>query len=196
MRLPLTSVVQRTVGAAVAAGSDAERRVRTAAIDTAGRATLASLDAVLASPYTEAAIDRVLESRAVEKALSRALEGPLVDALARDLTRFAVLERLVDPVLADGTAERIVLHTLDSPALDAIISRLLEREELWFLVEEIARSPAVTEAITQQSLGFADQVAADVRRTSSGADAWLERAVRRPFRRRQRGDEPLADAPV
>jgi hypothetical protein len=73
--------------------------------------------------------------------------------------------------------------------------RLLESPELWLVVEEIARSPAVTEAITQQSLGFADQVASEVRRGSSGADAWLERAARR-VRRRHRGGEGSVGGPA
>ena len=54
------------------------------------------------------------------------------------------------------------------------------------LVEEIARSPAVTEAITQQSIGFADQVAGGVRARSRTADDWVERVVRRTLRRQPR----------
>jgi hypothetical protein len=57
---------------------------------------------------------------------------------------------------------------------------------LWRLVDEIAASPAVTAAITQQSLGFADQVEEQVRMRSRGADDWLEQKVRRLTRRRQR----------
>jgi hypothetical protein len=70
------------------------------------------------------------------------------------------------------------------------VERLLESEELWVLVDEIARSPAVTQAITQQSLGFADQVAGGVRERSRDADGMLERAARRIVRRRQRMPDP------
>jgi hypothetical protein len=62
-------------------------------------------------------------------------------------------------------------------------------------VDEIARSPAVTEAITQQTMGFADQVADGVRAGSRRADDWVERAARRALRRGARedlGDEPAA----
>jgi hypothetical protein len=62
-------------------------------------------------------------------------------------------------------------------------------------VEEVARSPAVTEAITQQSMGFADQVADGVRAGTRRADDWLERAARRALRREARedvGDGPAA----
>jgi hypothetical protein len=75
------------------------------------------------------------------------------------------------------------------------VRRLLESEDLWLLVEEIARSPAVTEAITQQSMGFADQVAGGVRAGSRRADIWLERAARRALRRgtpEDSTDEPAA----
>jgi hypothetical protein len=58
-------------------------------------------------------------------------------------------------------------------------------------VDQIARSPAVTEAITQQSMGFADQVAGEVRRSSQRADAGLERAAHRLLRRKLR---PPGDA--
>jgi hypothetical protein len=41
----------------------------------------------------------------------------------------------------------------------------------------------VTDAITQQSMGFADVIADGVRDRSRSADAWLERAARRALRR-------------
>ena len=50
-------------------------------------------------------------------------------------------------------------RVIESRLIEQTFTRLLESQELWLLVEEVARSPAVTEAITQQSLGFADQVA-------------------------------------
>ena len=70
---------------------------------------------------------------------------------------------------------------------------MLEGEELWLVVDEIAQSPAVTEAITRQSIGFADQVAGGVRGRSRNADAWLERAARRALRRPPAAPPP--DAP-
>jgi hypothetical protein len=204
----------RPVGAAVAVGVRIERRTRHEVADAVGALALATLDALLASRRTDEAIQRVLASPTTERALSDALRGPLVDALARDLARHAVIERVAGQLLADGAAdriaarmlegpelERVVAGAVDSPAaerlvgrvidsrmLDELFLRLLESPELWQLVEEIARSPAVTEAITQQSVGFADQFAAQVRRSSSDADAWVERAARR-IRPPRHGDE-------
>jgi hypothetical protein len=98
------------------------------------------------------------------------------------------MERLVAAAVDSPATERLVTRVFESRLLDQIVTRLLESEELWLAVDEIARSPAVTEAITQQSLGFADQVAAGVRQGSIGADAWLERAARRVRRPRRHGE--------
>jgi hypothetical protein len=135
----------------------------------AGDLALGALDGLLASRVVDDAIERisthVLQSPEFEQAVAGAIESP--------------------------ATERLVARVIESRLLDHIVTRLLEREELWLAVEEIARSPAVTEAITQQSLGFADQVAAGVRAGSSGADAWLERAARRVRRQRDSGEGSL-----
>jgi hypothetical protein len=125
----------------------------------AERLTLATLDALLASRVGEEAVDRVLDSALAKRAIARAVE------------------RVADE-MGEGPA-------LDSPAMDRLVARLLESEELWLIVDEIAQSPAVTEAITRQSVGFADQVAGQVRDRSRSADARLERAARRMLRRGQ-----------
>jgi hypothetical protein len=85
--------------------------------------------------------------------------------------------------LDSSAMERLVARAMDSRLVDETVARLLESEDLWLLVEEIAQSPAVTDAITQQSLGFADQVADNFRERSRSADAWLERAAHRALRR-------------
>ena len=62
---------------------------------------------------------------------------------------------------------------------------------MWLLVDQIASSPAVTEAISQQSRGFADQVAGEVRLSSQRADAGLERVAQRLLRRNRAQPPPL-----
>jgi hypothetical protein len=91
-------------------------------------------------------------------------------------------------VVESPATERLMAGVIESRLLDQAVARLLESEELWLLVEEVARSPAVTEAITQQSLGLADQVGDEVRRRSGNADAWLERAARRVRHPRRYGE--------
>jgi hypothetical protein len=111
---------------------------------------------------------------AARGAIGRAFEGPLVDVIAEDLVRYAVVERIMDRLQAEGAVERM---------MDEAVARLLESEALWVLVEEVAQSPAVTDAVTQQGYGFADQVAGGVRARSRNADAWLEGKARRALRR-------------
>jgi hypothetical protein len=161
--------------------------------DVAGRTALAGLDVVLEWSYTDEAVRRLLASPVAERAAGHALSGPLIDAIARDVARYAVLERVLDELAAGDALERalsrpeaadMARRVIDSPLPDAVVERLLESEELWLLVDEIARSPAVTEAIAQQSVGFADQVAGQVRVRSQRADAGMERVARRLLRRR------------
>jgi hypothetical protein len=61
------------------------------------------------------------------------------------------------------------------------------------MIDEIAGSPAVTAAISQQGLGFADQVTDEVRTRSRKADDWLERAARRLAHRPPRVLPPEPD---
>ena len=109
------------------------------------RSTGDALEAVIGSDAVEESIDRLLSSPAIERLIQTALSGPLVDALSRELVRQRVVERITTTLIEAGVFE---------PIVDAF----LERPELWVLVEEIAQSPAVSDAIRQQSFGFADQV--------------------------------------
>jgi len=137
----------------------------------ATRMTLDALDAVLASALAEAAADRVLASPLTEHSIARALN----ETLAGD-----VLEEAVQ----NPDVERVVASLFESHLLDEVVARLLQSDELWLVVDEIASSPAVTDAIAQQSFSFADQVAGEVRNRSRNADALVERTTRRLLRRR------------
>jgi hypothetical protein len=158
------------VARVAAAGARIERRTRDAVGDAASRAALAALDALLESRFADEALQRMLESPGMDRLSGRAIESP--------------------------AAERLVGRVIQSPLLDEAVERLLESEDLWLLVDEVARSPAVTEAIGSQGLGFADQVAEGVRTRSLRADDRLEHAARRLLRyRRARGTvrEPEED---
>jgi hypothetical protein len=155
-------------------------------------------------------------SRAAEWAagetVDRVLSSGLVDRVGRDMARYDVIQRLADPLVASGGLDRLVERALESPAIDRLarrvvespaaerlvarviegplldeaVARLLESEDLWLLVDVIAKSPAVTEAIGRQSIGFADQVAGVVRARSITADERLELVARRLIRRPRR----------
>jgi hypothetical protein len=128
-------------------------RPASAAADLAGRGLVAGVDAALEWRYTEEAVRRVLESSLLERVAAELLESPALD------------------------------RVIESRLLDKVIDRLLESDELWVLVDEVASSPAVTEAIGQQGIGFAGQVAGRVRERSQRADDTVERAARRVLRR-------------
>jgi hypothetical protein len=92
-------------------------------------------------------------------------------------------------------AERLIARVVQSRVVEETVARVMEdvavrlphSQAMWTLVDEIAQSPAVTDAITQQGAGFADQVAEDLRERSRKADARLERAAWRLLRRRPPG---------
>jgi hypothetical protein len=143
------------------------------AADVATRATLAGLDALLASRVATEAVDRIIASALVQHAVDQVLAG---DGLER--------------VLASAETASVPQRVIDSHLIDEAVDRLLQSEDLWLLVDEIARSPAVTEAIGTQSIGFADQVAGVVRNRSRTADARLENIARRVLRRKAAAVEP------
>jgi hypothetical protein len=202
----------------VDAGLALERRTRSALTPAAGRLALDTLDAVLTSDAIDRVLERIeaagvaqhvaqrmLEDGIAEQIVTRVLQGPELDqiftnavdsestrdGLARVLESEAV-ERLLDRLLSSPAGERLVAQVLGSPLLTETVTRLLESEELWILVDEIARSPSVTNAITSQSASFVDQVTDRVRVSSRDADVWVERAARRIGRRRKNDAGPKA----
>lgn len=112
------------------------------------------------------AVNRVLESDELERVVVVAINSAHIQA---------ALKQALD---SDGAAQ-LIDSLFDSGLLDHFFERLLASESLWNLIDEIAGSPAVTAAISQQGLGFADQVGDQVRDRSRKADDWMERAARR-----------------
>jgi hypothetical protein len=96
------------------------------------------------------------------------------------------LQAAIGQVLESDGAKRLVDTFFDSGLFDRFVERLLASDALWHLVDEIAASPAVTAAISQQGLGFADQVGGEMRSRSRKADDWLERSARRMIHRHSR----------
>src|SRR3954451_21046054 len=165
----------------------------------ASAGALAALDALLASRFAETAADRIVSSALARHVTDEVLAGSLVDAIGDNVSRHEVIERIALPIAESGELDKLADRVLDSPAaeqlvarvidsrlLDQAIERLLESEELWVLVDEVARSPSVTEAIGQQGLGMADQFAEVVRTRSTRADDRVEHAVRGLFKRNGR----------
>jgi hypothetical protein len=116
------------------------------------------------------AIDRVIDSRELERILSTVLESSRVQAALRR-------------ALESEGATQLVDSFFDSNLFDRVVERLAASDALWRLIDEIAVSPSVTAAISQQGLGFVDEVGDEMRTRSRKADDWLERAARRLTRR-------------
>lgn len=185
-RIVASALVQRAVSRTLegslveAAGRDVVRyAVLERITDTVvtGDVLEAVLERAQAADVPRRVADRLLVDGIVEQTAARVLEGPEV-------------ERVVQAALESAAMERLVVQVIDSKLLDEVVERLLQSEDLWLLVDEIAHSPSVTDAITQQSLGFADQVAGGVRARSRSADAWLERKARRALRRKPAAELP------
>jgi hypothetical protein len=185
--------VQRVLGAAmrpaagaVSAGLRLERAGRGAASRRLSETALSALDAALVSPFAEEAVDRALASAVVERIVDRLLAEGIVEHIVSRILDGPEFERVGGAVLESPAVERLVAQMIESRLADQAVVHLLESEDLWRLIEEIAESPAVTDAVTQQSYGFADQVAGGMRARSRNADAWLERRARKTLRRSPR----------
>ncbi len=118
---------------------------------------------------------RVLERRAVE----RILDNPEIGRLPSAALDNAQTQAAIKSALATDGAKQLVASLFESGLFDEIVDRLLASEGLWRLVDELASSPSVADAITQQGLGFADQVGDVARARSRTADDWFERRARR-----------------
>lgn len=127
------------------------------------------------------AVERVLESDELERVLTAAINS-------------ARLQLALQRALASDGARRLVDTLFESGLIDRFLERLLASNSLWHVIDEIAASPAVTAAISQQGLGFADQVGDEVRDRSRKADDWMERAARRLVHRPPRAMPAGPDA--
>jgi hypothetical protein len=129
-------------------------------------------------------------------AASALAEGRRVQRrLARDVVEASAAGALasLDALLRSRFAAEAVERVLDSPLPAQLFAGLLEREALWQLVDEVARSPAVAAALKQQSAGLGDELAGEVRERSRHADAWIERGAQRVLLRRR---APAGEAPA
>jgi hypothetical protein len=119
------------------------------------------------------AVNRVLESDELERVVVVAINSAHIQAALKQALQSEGATQLVDTLF-------------DSGLLDRFFERLLASEALWHLIDEVAASPAVTAAISQQGLGFADEIGDQMRARSRKADDWMERAARRLVGRQPR----------
>ena len=127
--------------------------------------------------------ERLLAAGIADDIARRVVEGPELERIAVTALESPGAARLGDRILESPQAERLVARVIESRLIDEAVARLLESEDLWLLVDAIARSPSVTQAISKQSMGFAQEMAGVVRERSQRGDARVERIARRVLRR-------------
>lgn len=171
---PLTGVI----GAAADAAVVVERR---------------AVDRLMDSGELERTLNAAIDSVKIQASLERAFQTDSVKRQVDNLFDSGLLDQVVARLFDTGLIDRVIDKVFDSGLIDRILDRLLASEGLWHLIDEIAASPAVTAAISQQSLGFADQVGDEVRVRSRKADDWVERAARRLIHRPPRAIPPEPD---
>ncbi|MGN6169012.1 MAG: hypothetical protein ACTHQQ_12710 [Solirubrobacteraceae bacterium] len=132
--------------------------------------------AVTMKPVTEAVSAAAEAGLGVQR---RAIDRLLDSGELEQLLASPRLQALVEQVLDSDGAQNLIDTFFESGLFDRLIERLLASDGLWHAIDVIAASPAVRAAISQQGLGFADQVAGVVRRHSRSADDSLERAAQR-----------------
>jgi hypothetical protein len=165
-------------------GKDLERRAR-GRIATAGEeALLATLDAVVDRLMRDQVIDRVLERAEVAGVAQRVADRILEDGIA---------EQIAERAFSGPELERIIGAAFRSALPEEVIAQLLASEAVWILVDEIARSPSVTQAISHQGTGFLDEVAVKARDRSRRGDVALQRLAERLSRHRRHGDGARTD---
>ena len=125
------------------------------------------------------ALGRMLEQAVIDRVLERAEAAGIAQRVADRILEDGIAEQIAERVLSGPELERMLTAAFQSSLPEEVISQLLASEAVWILVDEIARSPSVTEAIAHQSTGFLDQVAGKARDRSRQADARLQRIARR-----------------
>jgi hypothetical protein len=155
-------------------------------------AVVRALDRAIADGLPQRLADRLLEDGLAEQLAQRFLDGPELERMVALVLESERVDAALVSALESADMERLITRILESRLIEETVTRLVEEtaarlpesQALWALVDEVAQSPAVADAITQQGLGLADEVAGEVRDRSRAADAWLERAARRVIRRR------------
>ena len=122
------------------------------------------------------------------RAEAQALLESLDAAGRRDIAR---AEAELNAAL-DRAADRLITDTLASQRLKRALERLLESDEVWNLVDRIANSPEVLNAVANASVGLTGVVADEARKRTVTADEFAERIARRVLRRAPREPQPLA----
>jgi hypothetical protein len=148
----------------------------------------------------EGILEDVLEAPEVERVVDRMIAGPLPDAIVRALIEHRVVEHLaeelaasveieaaVTTVLEHETTQQLVAAAIASPGLDQVLvqatDRALRGPELQRVLQHVAASPEIRDALQQQSTTLAQEMAQGLRSKAESLDDIAERTVHGWFRR-------------
>lgn len=176
-----TAFCLRAPSAALAAGGALDGRLRSELRSTLGAARGlfgSALDAALVDAI-DALAARLLSDEAVDRALARLEQTGVAQRVAARMLADGIAEQIAQRALAGPETERMLAAAFQGPLVEEAVAHLIESQALWVLVEEIARSPSVTEAIAHQGSGFMDQVAERLRDRSRTADTRVQRLADR-----------------
>jgi uncharacterized RDD family membrane protein YckC len=130
----------------------------------------------------EAAADEHLVPE-LSRLIDRALAQSLPEELVHSMVEHRVLERMAAELAESGALDRTIESALASPRTSELVDRVVKSEEMRRAIREIVASREVREAITQQTTGFFEEIAADVRRRARRLDDRIDRrhAVATPY---------------
>jgi hypothetical protein len=115
------------------------------------------------------------------------LEHDVVERLAAELVEEVDVDLAVNAALEHETTQRLVAAIIASPGLDHLLvqatDRVLRGPELERIVDHVAQSPQVREALTHQSTTLATELADGLRTRAETLDDVAERTVRGWLRR-------------
>jgi hypothetical protein len=148
----------------------------------------------------EGLAEDILDSPEVARTIDRVIAGTLPDAIVRSLLEHRVAERVaselattmdldvaVTAVLDRESTQQLVQAVLASPGFDRLLvqatDRALTGPEMQRIVQHVASSPEVREALTRQSTSLAEEMVASVRTRAESLDDAAERTVRGWLRR-------------
>lgn len=145
------------------------------------------IEDVLSAPEVERAIDRLLAGSLPDAVVRSLLEHQVVERLAAELAVTADLDIAVTAALDSETTQQLVQAVLASPGFDRLLvqatDRVLNGPEMQRVIEVVADSPAVREALRAQSTSLAEETVAGVRARAENLDDVAERTVRGWLRR-------------
>ena len=158
-------------------------------LESTGRAAKAG-----ARRRLEIAAEDLLAGPEAERAVDHALAGPLPESLARALVQHRVVERVARETLGSRDFDQTLSAALDDERTAQIVERILASDEFEAALKRVMSSPAIREALAEQTAGFADQVAADLRHRADAGWTRPPSAGPAPGSSARRGSGPCRTA--